>query len=66
MLKNRTLKTVAAIAASFVGLVGTVIFLSQTKIISYEMGLLMLVALLGMYFGFGVLIAVYRLIRKLE
>ena len=66
MPKNRTLKVVAGIAASFTGLVGTIIFLSQTKIISFEMGLLMLVALLGLYFGFGVLIAVYRLIRKLE
>ncbi len=64
--KNRTLKAVAVIAASFAGLVGTIIFLSQTKIISFEMGILMLVALLGMYFGFGVLIAVYRLVRKLD
>jgi uncharacterized membrane protein YfcA len=62
----RTLKAVVAIAASFTGLVGTIMFLSETKIISFEMAMLMLVALLGMYIGFGILIAIYRLIGKLE
>ena len=66
MPRNRTLKVVAAIAASFAGLVGTIIFLSAAKIISYELAILMLVALLGLYFGFGILIAVYRFIGKLE
>ena len=66
MPRNRTLKVLAGIAASFIALVGTVIFLSQMKIISFEMAKLMLVALLGMYVGFGILIAVYRLIGKLK
>ena len=66
MLKNRTIKVVAGIAASFTGLVGTIIFLSEAKIISFEMAMLMLVALLGMYLGFGFLIAVYRLVGKLD
>ena len=66
MPKNRTLKVVAGIAASFAGLVGTIIFLSEAKIISFEMAILILVALLGMFVGFGILIAVYRLIGKLE
>ena len=66
MPKNRTLKVVAGIAASFTGLVGTIIFLSEAKIISFEMAMLMFVALLGIYLGFGVLIAVYRLVGKLE
>lgn len=66
MPRNRTLKAVAGIAASFVGLVGTIIFLSEMKIITFEMAKLMLVALLGIYVGFGILIAVYRLIAKLE
>jgi hypothetical protein len=66
MQKNRTLKIVAGIAASFAALVSTIIYLSETRIISFEMAMLMLVALLGMYVGFGFLIAVYRLIRKLE
>jgi len=66
MPKNRTLKVVAGIAASFTGLVGTIIFLLDRKVISVEMASLMLVGLLGMYGGFGVLIAVYLLIDKLK
>jgi hypothetical protein len=66
MPKNRTIKVVAGIAVLFTGLVGTIIFLLEKKIISFEMAILMLVALLAMYVGFGILIAVYRLVSKLE
>lgn len=66
MPRNRTLKVVAGIVVSFTGLVGTIILLSVMKIISFAMAMLMLVALLGMYIGFGILIAAYRLIGKLE
>jgi len=66
MPKNRTLKVVAGIAVSFTGLVATVIFLLAKRIISFELALLVQVALLAMYLGFGILIAVYRLVRKLE
>ena len=66
MPRSRTLRIVAGIAASFTALVGTIIFLTEIKIVSFEMAKLMLVALLAMYVGFGVLIAVYRLIAKLE
>ena len=66
MPKNRTLKVIAGIAVSFIGLAGTIIFLAVTKTITFELAKLMLVALLGMYIGFGILIAIYRLIGKLE
>ena len=66
MPRNKTLRAVAAIAASFIGLVGTIIVLSGMKIISVEVAKLMLVALVGLYVGFGVLIAVYRWIAKLD
>jgi hypothetical protein len=66
MPKNRTLKVVAGIAASFTGLAGTIIFLAAAEIISLGVAILMLVALVGMYVGFGILIAVYRLISKLD
>jgi len=66
MSKNRTLKVVAGIVISFAGLVGTIIFLLVAKIISLGVAILMLVALVGMYVGFGILIAVYRLISRLE
>lgn len=65
-MTRRALKVVAGIVVSFTGLAGTIILLSETKIISFEMAMLMLAALLGMYIGFGVLIAVYRLVDKLE
>jgi len=63
---HTTLKVVAGIAVSFAVLVGTIIFTLFMKIISFGVAKLMLVALLGMYVGFGILIAIYRLIRKLE
>jgi hypothetical protein len=66
MPKNRTLKIVTGIVASFAGLAGAIILLSEAKIISFAMAMLMLVALLAMYLGFGILFAVYRLIGKLE
>lgn len=66
MPRSRTLKVVAGIVVSFAGLVGTIILLWETEIISFEMAMLMLVALLGMYIGFGILIAVYRLVGKVE
>ena len=66
MPRHTTLKVVAGIAASFAVLAGTIIFLLFMKIIIFGVAKLMLVALLGMYVGFGILIAIYRLIRKLE
>jgi len=66
MPRNRALKAVAAIVISFTGLVGAIVLLFEMKIITFEMAMLMLVALLAMYVGFGILIAVYRLIARLE
>ena len=63
---NRPLKVVAGIAVSFVGLAGTIIYLLAAKIISSGLAKLMLVGLVGLYVGFGILIAVYRLISKLD
>ena len=66
MSKNRTPKLVVGIVASFMGLAGVIIFLLATKIVSVQIGILMLVMAVGMHLGFGILIAVYRLIGKLE
>ena len=66
MPRHRALKVIAGIAASFIGLAGTIMFLAAAKTISLGVAMLMLVALVGMYVGFGILIAVYRLINKLE
>jgi hypothetical protein len=48
------------------GVGGVIIFMLATRIVSVQMGILMLVASVGMHLGFGVLLAVYRLIGKLE
>ena len=66
MPRHTTLKVVAGIAVSFAVLAGTIIFLLFMKIVTFGVAKLMLVALLGMYVGFGILIAIYRLIRNLE
>ena len=57
---------VVGVVALFFGLVSAIVVLRVTNAISGEMAKLMLVALVGMYVGFGILIAVYRLVRKLE
>ena len=66
MPRNRSLKVAAGIAASFIGLVGAILFLSAVRMISFEVAKLMLVALLGLYVGLGILVAVYRFIGKLK
>ena len=57
---------VVGVVALFVGLVAAIMILLATKTITFQLALLMLVALLGLYLGFGVLIAVYRFVAKLE
>lgn len=66
MPRRKTIMVVAGIAASFIGLAGAIVLLFAMEMISFEIAKLMLVALLAMYVGFGFLIAVYRLIGKLE
>jgi uncharacterized membrane protein YccC len=66
MRKPRAALIAAAIAASFVALAATIIVMSAAGVITQTVAKLMLVALLGLYFGFGFLIAVYQLLRKLD
>ena len=62
----KTRWVVVGVVALFFGLVSAIVFLRMTNAISGEMAKLMLVALVGLYVGFGILIAVYRFVRKLE
>jgi hypothetical protein len=66
MPTSRTLKVVAAVVLSFAGLAGAIIVLLIMEIIGLTVAKLMLATLLGMYVGFGALIAAYVLINKLE
>lgn len=66
MADNTRLKIAAAVSGSFTALVIVVFALMVKHVVTFQMGLLMIVALIGLYFGFGVLIIVYRFISKLE
>ena len=57
---------VAGVVLSFSGFVGMIVFLWMNQMVTPQMATLMLIALFGLYFGFGVLVAVYRLVCKLN
>ncbi len=65
-MKYKNLKIAAGVAVLFTGLVATIIYLLAKQVITFQMALLMFIGLLGLYLGFGVLIAVYRFIDKLD
>jgi hypothetical protein len=50
----------------FTALVALILALLLSGNISFAMALLMLIALLGLYLGFGFLVAVYRFVARLE
>jgi hypothetical protein len=63
---TRKLKIAAAISLSFTGIVVLIMALLVKNVITFQMAMLMLVALLGLYFGFGVLIALWRFVGRLK
>jgi hypothetical protein len=63
---RRKLKIAVAISLTFTGIVVLIFALMIKGVVTFQMGMLMLVALLGLYFGFGVLILIYRFVAKLE
>ena len=66
MRKPRPLVIVAAVGASFVALAATIIVLAGMQVLTFTVAKLMIIALLGLYFGFGFLIGIYQVLRKLE
>jgi hypothetical protein len=66
MTTNGKLKVAAAIGLSFTGIVVLIMVLLIKHVITFAMALLMLIALFGLYFGCGVLIAIYRFTGRLE
>jgi hypothetical protein len=64
--RHRKLKIALAISGSFTALVALIVLLLVSGKVTFQLALLMLVAMLGLYIGIGVLIAVYRLVEKLE
>ena len=66
LLYRRKLRIAAAIAVSFCILIALIVTLLIQHVITYQMALLSLVALFGLYCGFGVLLAIYRFVSRLE
>ncbi|HEV8330193.1 MAG TPA: hypothetical protein VGQ22_02120 [Steroidobacteraceae bacterium] len=66
MTDTRKWKIAAAVSLSFTGIVVLIMALLVKAVITFQMAMLMLVALLGLYFGFGVLIALYRFTGRLK
>ena len=64
--RHRALKIALGVSGSFTALVALVMWFLVSGRITYQLALLMLVAMLGLYVGLGVLFAVYRFIDKLE
>lgn len=66
MPKGKALKVAAAIVGSFAMLAGAIVGLLAMDIIGFTVAKLLLATLLGMYVGFGGLIAAYLLVNKLD
>lgn len=66
MAQDRTVIRAAWASAVFAGIVILVLGLSMFELISFQMALLMLIGLLGLYVGMGVLVLVYRLTQRLH
>ena len=63
---NKALKIALAVGGGFMALIAVILYLLAKGVITPQMAMLMFVGLLGLYVGFGVLIAVYRFTSKLE
>ena len=67
MISNRKgIWFVVSAVLVFILLVAAVFILVQSGSVSVQLGLLMLICLLGLYVSFGILIAIYQLVSKLE
>ena len=65
-MKSKTILIVSSAISVFVALVVLVFYLVRSGRVTPEVGLLMLISLLGLYVGFGILIFVYRLVMQLR
>jgi hypothetical protein len=66
MPAKRTLYIALGIAVSLIALAAGIVYLYAQGIVTPTQAKLMLAELLGLYIGFGVLIAVYRFMRDLD
>jgi hypothetical protein len=57
---------IAAIMSSFILLAIMIIYLARSAIITVTLAILMLMGLIGIYVGFGILIAAHVMVRNLD
>jgi hypothetical protein len=63
---KKSLRIALGVGGVFMALIALIIFLRAKSVITTQMAILMFVAMLGLYVGFGALIAIYRFVSKLE
>ncbi len=66
MPKDKSLRRLAWMAGSFTLFAVVVIALAIFGVVTMQLGLLLLVGLVGLYFGVGVLLLVYRFVSGLQ
>ena len=64
--KGRRWLVAAGISASFLTVLALVGWLAAQEIVTPQMAVLLGIATFGLYVGFGILIAVFRMINRLE
>ena len=64
--KGRGKLVAAGIGASFLTILAVVGWLASMQIVTPQMAVLLGVATFGIYVGFGILIAVFRMVSKLH
>ena len=66
MASKKTLAVVLGSVVAFLGLIVVIVMLLANRVVTVQMATLMLIGLLGLYVGFGILIAIYRLVARLD
>jgi hypothetical protein len=66
MAISRKAKIRSLVVFSFIGLTVLIAYLARWQVLTMQQAGLMVVAMLGLYVGFGILIVVYQMISKLE
>ena len=64
--KGRGKLIALGVGASFLSILALVSWLASRQIVTPQMAVLLGVATFGLYVGFGILIAVFRMINRLE
>jgi len=64
--KTKKVLIFCSVILSFIGFSALIILLARTGVIAIALAVLLLVALVGIYCGFGILIGAHLVVRKLE